>query len=66
MHVVENAVIVGHSSGESDIYVFSNTQTGRQRTVHNPSGLVLELGQEGTLTYKESPISQLISFEPVQ
>ena len=44
MHVIENAVIVGHSCGDSDVYVFSNAQTGRQRTVQNPGGLVLELG----------------------
>lgn len=64
MHVIENAMIVGHSSGDNEVYVVSNMNTGAHHTIFNPEGIAMEIGQEGTLTFKNSPVSQIVSFDP--
>jgi hypothetical protein len=64
MHVIENAVIVGRSIGENDVYIINNMITGGNSTIHNLNGIALELGQEGTLTYKKDAVNNFISFEP--
>jgi hypothetical protein len=64
MHVIESAVVVGRSIGENDVYIINNMITGSNSTIHNPNGIALELGQEGTLTYKKDVVNNFISFEP--
>ena len=64
MHVIESAVVVGRSIGENDVYIINNPLTGGNSTIHNPNGVALELGQEGTLTYKKEAVNHFVSFEP--
>ena len=64
MQVILNAMIVCHSSGDNEVYVVNNMNTGANHTVFNTHGIALELGQEGTMTFKESTDSHIISFQP--
>ena len=65
MQVIVNAMIVGRSSGDNEVVVVNNMNTGAHHTVFNPHGIAVELGQEGTLLYKESETSHIISFQPL-
>lgn len=64
MQEIENAIIVGHSTGERNIIIVKNEATGKIVTMENPKGLEIELGMEGFIMYTEEPLMQLISFEP--
>ena len=64
MQVIVNAMIVGRSSGDNEVIVVSNQNTGAHHSVLNTEGFDFELGQEGTLTFKASTTNHIISFEP--
>jgi tRNA(Phe) wybutosine-synthesizing methylase Tyw3 len=64
MQEIENAIIVGHSTGERNIIIVKNEATGKIVKMENPKGLEIELGMEGFIMFTEEPVMQLISFEP--
>ena len=65
MQVIENARIVCRSIGENNVIIVENENTGQTISLQNPKGLVLDLGLEGRIIFKDEPVMQLLSFEPV-
>jgi hypothetical protein len=65
MLVIENATIVCRSFGENNVIIVENENTGISLTLQNAKGIEVELGSEGKLIYKEGPVCQLVSFEPM-
>jgi hypothetical protein len=65
MLVIENANVVSRSFGDHNVVIVENENTGMKLRLQNPKAIDLELGIEGRLIYKEEPVCQLVSFEPM-
>jgi len=65
MLVIENAHVICRSFGENNVIIVENVNTGENLTLQNPKEIDMELGMEGRLIYKEAPVCQLVSFEPI-
>ncbi len=63
MHVIENAVVVGRSTGEKNVVIVENEVLGLTMRLENIKEIEVELGMEGRVIYNAT--SQLLSFEPV-
>ena len=61
MKVIENALVVGRSIGDNNVYVIQNENTGTTITLHSSNDMGLELGMEGAVIYNGQ---QIVSFEP--
>ena len=65
MNVIENASVVCRSAGEKNVCIIMDEVTGKTVRLENVAGVELELGMEGTVSYKAQPFAQILSFEPV-